>query len=92
MKHRPRDWTKGANKKRNATVCKLAEDQRLSYSVIAEMMGMTRNAVAGIVFRHRHPIETRVASNGRAVYDRNKIGTGYRYQTYYPEKTAVNTR
>ena len=80
------DPTFGANRKRNAVICKLADEQRLSYAVIAEMIGVSRNAVAGVVFRHRHPFEARNHNN------MNKTGTGWHPSSYYPEKTAWNSR
>jgi len=86
------DPTLGANRKRNATICRLACEQRLSYSVIAEMMDVTRSTVAGVVFRNRHPVETRVALEGAPEYNRNMMGTGWQPPSYYPEKTAANTR
>jgi hypothetical protein len=86
------DPTYGANRKRNALICKLADEKRLSYSVIAEMIGVSRNVVAGVVFRHHHPIETRSAAAGHPAYDRNMMGTGWRPSSYYPEKTAINSR
>lgn len=46
-----------------------------SYELIAEHFGISRNAVAGVIFRDRYPRATLVSSpHGK----RNKIGTGYR--------------
>lgn len=70
---------------RNAYIGKLLSTKRLSFAVIAEMLGVTRNVVAGVAFRRAHPIATLIGN-------RNKTGTGWRMKTYYPEKTAQNTR
>ena len=62
---------------------------KLSYQLIANHFDVSRNVVAGIVFRDRHPCGTRVSSpNG----NNNKIGTGYHGHGAYPEMTAQNTR
>jgi len=42
------------NVERNAKIMKLVAEG-YAYSAIAERMGMTRNAVSGVVFRHKHP-------------------------------------
>jgi hypothetical protein len=73
----------------------LLKTKRLSYSVIAEMMGTTRNVVAGIAFRKRHPCWTRVDSPNARLNGgggRNKIGHGYMPRSYWPEKTTANSR
>jgi hypothetical protein len=78
------------NVKRNREILKLVDTHRLSYEVIAEMMGVTRCTVAGVVFRRAHPPATRVVCpNGRW---RTKAGKGWQPQSYYPEKTAANIR
>lgn len=48
---------------------------KLSYGLIAKECKTTRNVVAGIIFRYRHPYKTRVSKPGGK---KNKIGTGYR--------------
>lgn len=78
------------NEQRNADVLKLVAKKRLSYAVIGEMMGIPRSAVAGIVFRNRYSYDERVACVG--YLERSKIGHGHRPRSYYPEKTASNTR
>lgn len=60
-----------ANSKRNRDICKLLDTKKVSYGVIAKMMGTTRNAVAGIAFRRRHPY----------------IKRGYRPKSYQPKTT-----
>jgi hypothetical protein len=47
-----------------------------SYGLIAKEVGVTRNVVAGIIFRKRYPHAVRVATS--PFIGRNKIGTGYR--------------
>lgn len=78
------------NKERNELIVQLSKEQRLSYGVIAEMFGITRNAVAGVIFRHRYPHKIRIASSDAG--NRNKVGHGWRAASYQPEKTTVNTR
>lgn len=83
------------NSARNKRILALVAQRRLSYELIAYMVGCTRNVVAGVVFRAAHPHSERCSSphgNGR-----NKIGTGYRPKSYEPELTApeftaLNTR
>lgn len=80
----------GANSKRNQRILALVAQERLSYELIAGMFGCSRNVVAGVVWRNRHPGVTRVCSpkgNGP-----NKTGTGYRPHSYEPELTSLNTR
>lgn len=74
------------NTKRNRDIGKLLDTKKLSYAVIAEMMGTTRCAVSGIAFRRRHPPKVCQRSpNSRG--GRNKIGHGYQPASYYPKKT-----
>ncbi len=57
---------------------------RDSYQLIADAVGVTRNAVAGALFRMRHP-----AAGCRAKgVSHNKTGTGFRPARYWPERTA----
>jgi hypothetical protein len=59
--------------------------QKLSYALIGAKFGISRGAVAGIVFRDRHPVAERIsAPNSRS---RSKIGTGYRLASYEPVKS-----
>lgn len=82
--------SKLAETERAKAISDLVRDQRLSYGVIAEMLGITRNAVAGVVFRLRHPPSVRLKSpRGKG---RNKVGHGYQPRSYIPEKTTLNTR
>lgn len=50
-----------------------------SFGLIAKELGITRHQVSGIVFRHNHPVETRIGK------DKNKIGTGYKRGKPAPE-------
>jgi hypothetical protein len=64
---------------RNQTILVLVKTRSYSYEVIAQMMGCSRGAVAGVVFRERYPVAIRVASlSGK----HNVIGTGKRLPTY----------
>ena len=67
-----------------------AKGKRWSYQLIADHFGVTRNVVAGILFRERHPHSERIRSPGSRWG--NMIGISYRPRSYYPEKTAQNTR
>ena len=62
-----------------------------SYQLIADHFGITRCALAGILFRHRHPYAVRVSS-GKTKW-RSQIGTGRKpIGSYYPKLHAMNTR
>jgi len=50
------------NKERDEKIIKLAAEKH-AYSAIAERLGMSRSAVSGVMFRHKHPEVKR----GRAV-------------------------
>jgi hypothetical protein len=53
----------------------LALAGKKSYGLIARQLGISRNAVGGVIWRARVPRKTRASSpNGR----HNKLGTGYR--------------
>jgi hypothetical protein len=52
---------------------------RQSYGQMARKFGLTRNAVAGILFRYRYPVQHRIRCNGGR--SPNKIGTGLTYRT-----------
>ncbi len=77
------------SKAQREAIIEFATNNSWSYQLIADHFRVTRNVVAGILFRHRHPPSERVSSpNGVAP---NKVGTGYRrgeYATY----TAWNSR
>lgn len=75
---------------RNKKILRLLRSKLSSYQIIADICGTTRNVVAGVAFRHRHSGAARARSpNGRG--SPNKTGTGYQPQSYWPEKTALNT-
>jgi hypothetical protein len=48
--------------KRNSRIGELLDTKKFSYAVIAEKVGTTRNAVAGVAFRRRHPYPTLIRS------------------------------
>jgi hypothetical protein len=69
---------------RNAMILLFMKDNPgWSYQLIADKFDVSRCAVAGIVFRSRHPANVRVG------YRRSKIGTGWREPSYYPAFTAA---
>lgn len=63
----------------------------MSYGLIAKKHGLTRNQVAGVIWRSKNPPDTRIPSpncNGGG----NKIGGGYHGAGPYPRYTEHNTR
>lgn len=50
---------------------------RKSYGLIAKELNVTRNVVAGVIFRHDWPVEKRVADRHDPT-KRNRSGTGKR--------------
>jgi len=77
---------------RNAAILAFAKSKRgkWSYQLIADHFKVSRSVVAGILFRAKHPVSERVHSpRGLA---KNKIGTGFKPSSYYPDYTAANTR
>lgn len=81
-----------SNSARDKQIGRLLDQKRLSYALIAQKFGVTRNVVAGIAFRRKHPITERIPPAGYPGWQRNMIGTGYQYRSYWPEKTVANTR
>lgn len=63
------------NEKRNKKILKLAGKK--SYGLIAEELNTTREVVAGVIFRDKHPVEKRVRSPN-SDGSPNMIGTGRR--------------
>lgn len=72
---------------RNEMILVLVKTRSYSYEVIAQMMHCSRNAVAGVVFRERHPATARILGPNKNA--RNIIGTGHRAPTY---RAATNKR
>jgi hypothetical protein len=62
----------------------LALQGQKSYELIARELGISRCAVAGIVFRQRHPLKKRLRLSGA----HNKIGTGHKPNGRYPKECA----
>lgn len=61
-----------------------------SYQLVADRFGVSRNVVAGILFRRRHSYKTLICSpNSNAP---NKIGAGWQPPKYQPRFNATNTR
>lgn len=81
-----------SNKIRNAKILKLLEQRKLSYQVVADMVGVTRCVVAGVAFRSCHPRETLLVPPGYPPSTRVITGTGWQPPSYRPEKTVANTR
>jgi len=78
-------------KTRNAV---LEDVKRMSYQLVADRYGITRNQVAGIVWRAKNPIETRqwtFGPNGKRK-SRNKCGRGRHGGGEYPAMTVYTHR
>ncbi len=65
----------------------LALQGKKSFSLIAADLGLTRNIVAGVIWRSRHPVEVRYASANSP--GRNMIGTGHRGHGPYAAETLA---
>lgn len=61
---------------------------KLSFALIAKKVGVTRNVVAGVVFRHRHPYSARISSPDGV---HNKIGGGHHGHGVYAKKCLPGT-
>lgn len=61
-----------------------------SFGLIAKDLGLTRNIVAGVCFRHDHPPELRFRSPNS--HGCNKIGTGYTGRGKDPKKMLPGGR
>lgn len=66
----------------------LALRGKKSFSLIAAELGLTRNIVAGVIWRARHPVRTRYASADR----RNSTGTGHHGHGPYAAVTLPRGR
>lgn len=75
---------------RKSQILAYVAERKLSYALIAELCGTTRNAVGGLVFRDRHPKATRVKSLGAR--SPNKMGHGHQPASYRPENRANSPR
>lgn len=72
---------------RNEAILILVATRRQSYEVIGRMFEVSRNVVAGVVFRNRYPAAVRQRGKGGK---NNQIGTGRRPGTYQPEVSKRN--
>ena len=61
---------------------------RDSYQLIADAVGVTRNAVAGALFRMRHPP---AGCRAKGV-SHNKTGSGFQPASYRPERTVAKRK
>ncbi len=68
----------------------LRETKRMSFALVAKRHGLTRHQVAGVVFRHKNPLDTRICSVGG--FSRNKNGKPRRGPGIIPAFTELNTR
>ncbi len=75
------------NSKRTAAIIAAVEIKKWSYGLVARKLNIDRNVVAGVMFRHRHPIETLKPSPNSKSGSRNKAGTGYCKAQFHPKKT-----
>ncbi len=79
-----------AKEKRRKAI--IAEKSRMSYGVLAERHGITRSQVAGIIWRHNNPKETRIYKNSKGGRSGGKCGRGHHGTGIYPQYTLANSR
>ena len=76
----------------NQAIIAFVKANNWSYQLVADKFKVSRNVVAGLMFRHRHPVSKRVDKNGnKRGSNRSQIGTGYSYPSYQPTYTAKNS-
>lgn len=77
----------------NAIILTFAKRKRgkWSFQLIADHFGVSRNVVAGLMFRDKHPLAKRVRS-GSGTGSRNTSGTGRHGPGAMPHFTAQNSR
>jgi hypothetical protein len=78
------------NEERNRRIIKFVETYDWSFQLVADKFGVSRNVVAGIMFRYRHPYEMRKGCSPQS-HGHNKTGTGWQRQSYYPSINARNS-
>jgi len=61
------------NKLRNKKILLMYGEK--SFQLIADKLGVTRNVVAGVIWRENWPIKNRIKSNSKS-FCGNKCGTG----------------
>lgn len=70
---------------RNEEIIAFVKANDWSYQLVGDHFGISRNVVAGLMFRDRHPRDKLVNSPKGC---RNKTGTGYQHRSYWPAYTA----
>jgi hypothetical protein len=74
--------------KRNAKIVTFYKANKWSYQLVADTFGVSRNVVAGLIFRDTYPVSVRKKASGQS----NKIGTGRRGGCrYFPKYHALNS-
>lgn len=78
--------SRAARAERNAQILALCGAK--SFGLIAKKLGISRNVVAGVIFRATYPVAVRYASSngGRS----NKIGTGHHGRGPYAAQTLLD--
>lgn len=76
------------NSKRNRAI--IALYGKKSFGLIAKELGISRNVVAGVIFRHNYPPGHRVCSP-KSGGSPNKIGEGYSGNGRYAAQTLPNS-
>ncbi len=72
-----------------AKILSAARARKISYTLIGGRFGVSRNVVAGIVFRDRYPYAMREMSpGGRSKYKAPRGHRGHGGPGRYPEQTA----
>ena len=76
----------------NLEIIAFVKTSNWSYQLVADKFKISRNTVAGLMFRDRHPVSARVDRDGnKRGSGRSQIGTGYTYPSYQPAYTALNS-
>jgi hypothetical protein len=78
-----------ADFKRNSLIIAFVEANDWSFQLVADNFSVSRNTVAGIMFRYKHPVAKRMKSPGGR--SKNKIGTGHGGYSYTPAYHARNS-
>lgn len=73
-------------KEKRLSIVEFVAEHDWSYQLVADHFRLTRNQIAGILFRHRHPYEKRIGKT------RNMTGTGRHGPGAMPRFTAQNSR
>jgi transposase len=64
------------------------ESHEWSYQLVADHFGVSRNTVAGAIFRHKNPLSKRIAGKDRS---KNMVGRGRHGPGPIPKYTAYES-